>query len=360
MKILFFNTNIGYGGASKMMADIANALSKNHEVDFLTFRNAEVLQKLDKNVHHVHNELYKNKIKPLENAGQIFALRKYLKNNSYDIAIAFLHPSHYMLTLASVGIKTKVLLSERADPYSRKKNGGAFVHFIERILHHADAFVFQSDGAKALYPPKCKKNSAVIVNSIPDDLECVRFDGERKKTVVHVARMELIQKRQDIMLKAFKIFSQAHPEYILEFYGDGPDEDKMKIMAKELGVADRIEFKGAQKNILKSICDAGMFVLTSDYEGLPNALLEAAAIGLPCISTDCSPGGARMIIEDDYNGFIVPCGDYELLAQRMKEIAEDKEKSEKFSENAIKVKEKFNPQSIYLQWERFIEKIVGY
>ena len=340
-----------------MITDIANALSDTHEVDFLTYRNDKVLQPLSDKVNHIHNPLYKNKIKPLENIGQICKLHKFIKKNSYDVAIAFLHPSNYMLTLASKGTKTKVLLSERADPYSRKKNGGLYTHLIEHILYRADGYVFQSNGAMELYPQKCQEKGVVIVNSIPDDLTDLHFTGKRKKTVVHVARMELIQKRQDVMLEAFKIFSEKHPDYVLEFYGDGPEEDKMKALAHEMGLDDKVDFKGAQGNILSHIADAGMFVLTSDYEGLPNALLEAAAIGLPCISTDCSPGGARMIIEDGKNGFIVPCGDYKMLAERMCELAEDSEKAERFSREAMKITEKFEPSEIYRRWEEFISTL---
>ena len=336
-----------------MMVDIANGLSKNHDIDFLTYRNDKVLQQLNNKVNHIHNTLYRNKFKPFENLGQIYILHKILKKSDYDIAIAFLHPSNYMLTLAAKGTKTKVLLSERADPYSRKKNGGFFVHCIEHVLHFADGYVFQSEGAKGLYPSKCRKKGVVIVNSIPD-VVAEHHITVRKKTIAHVARMEIIQKRQDIMLKAFKIFSQKHPEYTLEFYGDGPDENKVKSMVCEMGMDSRVEFKGAQRNILNLISDAEMFVLTSDYEGLPNALLEAASIGLPCISTDCSPGGARMVIENGRNGFVVPCGDYAALAEKMNIIVENKDIAKSFSLNAAEIKEKFNAEKIYLQWEKFI------
>ncbi len=357
MKILFINTDISYGGGCKMIVDIANALSKDHIVDFLTFRNDNISQPLDEKINHIHDPLFKHKFKPIEIIGQIIKLHAFLKNGKYDVAIAFLHPSNYMITLASKGTKTKVLLSERADPYSRRKNGGLFVHCVEYILHLADGYVFQSDGAKELYPKKCQKKGVVIVNSIPDDLKGAQYIGERKKTIVHVARMELIQKRQDIMLKAFKIFLESHPEYILEFYGDGPDEEKVKRMTFELGIDDKVIFMGAQKNVLGQIADAGMFVLTSDYEGVPNALLEAEAIGLPCISTDCSPGGARMIIENDHNGFIVPRGDYMQLAEKMTELAGNNEKASAFSKNAVNVIDKFNPLSVYPQWKNIVEKV---
>lgn len=357
MKILFLNTNIGYGGASKMMVDIANSLSNKHQVDVLTFRESSVLQPLGEKVNHTHDPLYECKIKGIEIVGQIVKLRKYLKKNSYDLAIAFLHPSNYMLTLATKGTKTKVLLSERGDPQSRKKNGGLFVRFVEFILYHADAYVFQSNGAKMLYPVKCQKKGIVIANSIPDIISAKKRVGGCEKRIVHVARMEIVQKRQDIMVKAFNIFVKEFPEYVLEFYGDGPDMEKVKNLVDEFGLGENVVFKGATRDVINHIVNSTMFVLTSDYEGLPNALLEAMAVGIPCISTDCSPGGARMIINNGENGFIVPREDYLLLAQRMKDLALDENKRTLFSKNAIKIKDKFLPEKIYKDWENFIMKI---
>lgn len=359
MKILFFNTNIGYGGASKMMVDIANFLSHKNDVTFLTFRNADVLQPLGDKVSHVHMPLCKCNIKALETIRQIAALRKYIKKEGFDLAIAFLHPANYMLTIASKFTKTKVLLSERADPHSRLKNGGVFVHFIEHILHMADAYVFQSDGAKNLYPEKCQKKGTVIVNSVPDAKKEFCYSGVREKRIVHVARMELIQKRQDVMLKAFKSFSNKYPEYVLEFYGDGPDEDAMKNLASQLGVGDKVKFMGAQSRILEKIKTAEMFVLTSDYEGIPNALLEAMAIGIPCISTDCSPGGARMIIKDNINGFIVPCGDAEALFEKMDELARDEKRRNDFSGKAKTGLNDFKPENVYKKWTEFVNTIAN-
>ena len=356
MKILFLNTNIGYGGASKMMAEVANNLCRSHEVTLLTFRDSSLSQSLAPEINHVHNPLYSHKIKVLEMAGQIRALHKYLKRERFDLAVAFLHPSHYMLTLAAKGTKTKVLLSERGDPYSRR-NGGLFVRAVEKVIQRADAYVFQSEGARDAYPKKCRKKGRVIVNALPKK-ELPRHCPETaEKVIVHVARMELIQKRQDVMLRAFARFLETHPDYTLRFLGDGPEEEDMKRLAEELGVAGSVEFLGACKNVPQLIVNAEMFVLTSDYEGLPNAVLEAMAVGLPCISTDCSPGGARMIIEDGQNGFIVPCGDAESLADRMSRLADDASLRKQYSERAVRSLDRFDQAAVNAEWQTFVEQI---
>lgn len=357
MRILFLSTNIGYGGASKMIVNVANSLSEKHEVTFLTFRSAEIKQKVAPSVQVVHKELYKSKIKPVEIIGQIYKLHSFIRNHNFDIAVAFLHPSHYLLTLACCGLKTKVLLSERGDPISRIKNGGIFIKVIEHIIHNADFYVFQSDGAKKAYPIKCQKKSEIIVNALPNIYYPKRNFKSIERSVVFVARFELKQKRQDIMVKAFKLFLQSHPDYVLRFYGDGPDEAYIKKLCNQLGISGSVKFIGESSNVLEEIVQAGMFVLTSDFEGLPNSLLEAMALGIPCISTDCSPGGARMIIKNEYNGFIVPKGDISEIANKMSILAEDERLRDMFSKRAMDVRKLFNQLDVSAKWNGVIERM---
>lgn len=337
-----------------MMVEVANYLSKEHEVDFLTFRKSEVMQPLSTRVRHIHNPLYGSKNKLFELIMQIIKLHAVLKNEKYDVAIAFLVPSSYMLTLAAIGTRTRVLLSERADPITRRKNGGFFIRLRDWINYTADMFVFQSEGAKAAYPQKCQRRGVVIPNAVKSPGWTAPLNDTKK--IVHVARMELVQKRQDVMLEAFRLFLKTHTDYILYFYGDGPDEDKVREMADSAGVSENVRFMGAQKDILKQISDAEMFVLTSDYEGIPNALLEAMSIGLPCITTDCSPGGARMVVDNNINGFITPCGDSSAIAEKMCVMAENPGIRKMFSENAAEKINVFAPEKIHEKWDMIFKK----
>lgn len=356
MRILFLNTNIGYGGASKMMANVANIYASNHDVTFLTYRSDKVQQELDKRVKHVNRQLYNGKIKVFEIIGSIIYLHQYLKKEQFDAAVAFLHPSHYMLILAAIGTKTKVILSERADPYNRK-NGSIFVRLVERVIHYADYYVFQSEGAMEAYPLKCRKKSRIIVNALPNRSYPIHHDSTAKKAIVNVARLEVRQKRQDVLFEAFELFCQKHDNYILVLYGDGPDEVILRKMVADLGLNDRVVFRGVSTTVVEDIVNAQIFVLSSDYEGLPNALLEAMAIGLPCISTDCSPGGARMIIENGENGLIVPCGDVKRLAEAFSILAENEELRNRFSARARDVMTKFNEESIRDAWNGLLEEV---
>lgn len=356
MKILFVKEGINYGGASKMMVSVANNLCKEHDVTLLTFRRGSKNQVIDERVHYEFNKLYSNRFKPIEIVGQIINLHKYIKKNNVDLVIAFLHPSHYMAVLAGIGTKAKILLSERGDPYSRVINGSLYVRIVERIIQHADAYVFQSKGASEAYPIRCQKKGIIIPNALPTRAYPT-YKINNNKIILCVARLEILQKRQDILISAFDIFVKRHPDYKLLFAGDGPDLDKLRNISESKGLSDKIVFLGARNDVLDLLMKATIFVLSSDYEGLPNALLEAMAVGVPCISTDCSPGGARMIIEDGVNGFIVPCGDPEALSERMCELAASEELRRKYSTNARgHVLNRFEQEKIDKAWRDFVNE----
>lgn len=340
-----------------MLASVANDLAEKHDVTFLVFRNGEVKQPLSDKVKFVYDPLFKSKIKPLEILGQIRALRRYIKRERFDAAIAFLWPSHYMSVLATRGTKTKLLFSERADPITWKKNASLFMRCVRKIVERADAYVFQSDGAANAYPKRCRKRGTVIVNALPDLEYPAYAPDETNKAIVCVARLENVQKRLDVLIDAFAVFSKTRPEYKLRLVGDGPHEKMLRERAQAKGVADKVEFLGARKDVLAILAKSTIFALSADFEGIPNALLEAMAVGVPSISTDCSPGGARMIIDDGVNGLITPCGDPAKLAEAMGRLADDEALRKKFSQNANVVKTKFAAEKARNAWLEAIERL---
>ena len=119
-----------------------------------------------------------------------------------------------------------------------------------------------------------------------------------------------------------------------------------------------VEFPGYVPDMPERLEKASMFVLSSDYEGMPNALMEAMASGLPCVSTDCGGGGARFLVQNGDNGILIPQKDEVALASAMEKILSDESLSAKLGENARKLQETLAPEKIYGEWERFIlEKI---
>ena len=158
------------------------------------------------------------------------------------------------------------------------------------------------------------------------------------------------QKNLGMLIEAFSMFAKDHAEYTLEIFGRGTEEAALKQLAKDLGVSDKVLFKGFSQNIYQDILDCAIYVCSSDYEGISNALIEALGLGIPTISTDCPVGGSRMLIEPDENGILIKVGDTKALCEQMTRLAESKELSDRLSRNAVKVRERFKVDNIAQQW----------
>ena len=158
-------------------------------------------------------------------------------------------------------------------------------------------------------------------------------------------------------MNAFHDFSQIHSDYYLNIYGEGHLLSMLVDLCEKLKIKDKVTFKGFSKNIHSFVNDAAMFVLPSNYEGLSNSMLEAMALGIPTICTDCPIGGARMVIENGSNGVLVPVNDKDALVKSMCEIAEKKEFAKTLSKNALKIRDKLNVAIIAKQWEDLIGKL---
>jgi glycosyltransferase involved in cell wall biosynthesis len=159
------------------------------------------------------------------------------------------------------------------------------------------------------------------------------------------------------MFSAFAVFSEQHPEYILNVYGDGQNRSKLEQLIKELDLESRIVLHGNRPDAVEQIKDAGMFVMTSRYEGMPNALIEAMACGLPCVCTDCDFGPAELI-DNGESGLLVPVDDVQAIAAAMAQIADNQALAEKLSNGALEIRRTHSRDAICKQYRDYIESIV--
>ena len=165
------------------------------------------------------------------------------------------------------------------------------------------------------------------------------------------------QKNQAMLIKAFAA-STAPQAHTLHIYGDGPLRGELEALISKLGMGDKVFLEGNSKRIYEDIKNAKLFAFTSDREGLPNALMEAMAIGVPCVSTDCSPGGARMLIQNGENGTLIPCGDTAALAAAFDELLADEARLAKFSANGQKLRETVCLETITNRWLECISQVI--
>lgn len=364
MKIVFLTNSIGFGGAEKMMAFVANSLCKrNHNVRIINFNSVaeeinSSLQVFDSRVHVLSYSGVKN--------GQIARLKKLafaFKNISKDnaeVIIGFTAFPNYVGRIVGSLKGIPSIMSERGNPYITIDKNNLHSRLELAIINKSIGGVFQIAGAKAFYGEKLQERSIIIPNPIfiKEPINFVPYEN-REKNIVSVGRLDNYQKRYDIMIKAFSLFVKKHSDWRLKLYGDGSDVEKIKGWITEEGIDEKVSLMGVTKNPMRDISTDGMFLITSDFEGISNSLLEAMAIGMPCVSTDSTPGGARMLIQDGINGLLAPIGDPKSIASAMCKFVENPRLAKSCGNNARDVINRFDADKLINCWEDYIKKIVN-
>ena len=131
-----------------------------------------------------------------------------------------------------------------------------------------------------------------------------------------------------------------------------------KAADPELGVNGRVCFEGMVEDVAAHIEKASLFILASAQEGMPNALIEAMALGLPCISTDCPCGGPADLIANGENGILVPVGDRQAMKDAMVRVLEDPALADKLGTAAAAIQEKLDPATVNRMWKTYFDTIV--
>lgn len=355
-KILFITEDINYGGAGKIISFIANGLSElGNSIIIHTYAGNNSFYDLNKEIIYIPPKKIRRTY--MSKLSYFIDIRRMIKKVNPDIVISFLPIPNMLSVIGTALTKIPVIISERSDPYTEK---GFLLNFAKSLFKYADGAVFQTKDAKEYYSESLQKKSIVIPNPVTiGKAERIPFK-KRNNEIAFVARFFVKQKRQDIMLNAFKIVADHNKDVNLVFYGDGPDLKIIKQMVNDMNLTDRVWFRGEVKNIEDKIKNSRIFVLTSDYEGIPNALIEAMSVGLPVVSTDCSPGGARILIEDKKNGLIVPTRDVNGIAKAILFLLENHEIAEQYGIEAQKIIEKYSPEKILKIWDEFVDKVIKF
>ena len=253
-------------------------------------------------------------------------------------------------------LSNRVILSEREDP-SQHLASKTLQAFIRRMYPHADGMVFQSPDAKGWYDRHIKVHGRVIFNPVKADLPAP-FEVERAHTAVNFCRISA-QKNLILLLDAFETFQSEYADYELYIYGDADEGgeaylDSVRERIATMSRPDTVHLLPARRDIHEVIRDAGMFVSSSDFEGMSNSMLEAMAMGIPTVCTDCPAGGARAIIKDHENGLLTSVGDADALCRAMKEVAGDLQLATKMSHNAVTLRDELTVDKIVEQWENLM------
>ncbi|MBE5875486.1 MAG: glycosyltransferase family 4 protein [Lachnospiraceae bacterium] len=347
MKVIFLTAGMAGGGTERVIAVLANYLiAKEYQVDIVMTSRDDVEYELDNRINFfaLSGRTGGSIKKRME---RVKKLRKIMKENPQATILSFGTETNCFALLAGFGLKKKLVISERNDP-----NQCTYKILRNLLYHLADKLVFQTKDAVLCFSEKIQRKGVVIPNPISDNLP-EPFGEVRSKDVVAVGRMQP-QKNHKLLLDAFALFHKKHQEYRLVIYGKGELQPELEKQAEELGIAENVIFAGFVTDVLQQIRNSAMYVLSSDYEGISNSLLEAMGIGLPVVSTDCPIGGSSMLIESGENGLLVPMKDARSLAEAMGRIADDEEFARRIAAKAYRVKEMYSTKKICEEWEKVL------
>lgn len=355
-KIVFYIAGLQRGGAERVITNLAGYFQRTgYEVTFFTDC---VLEKEYPLADGIVREIvgYEPTGKRIRDMfRRITVIRDAYQRIKPDVVVSFIGKTNIRAILAAAGTGIPVVVSVRNDP-DREYYSRAMRILAKLLFGQAAGVVFQTEDARAWFGKRVQKKSAILPNPLQEKVIRPRFEGERADEIVAVSRLEKA-KNHKMLLQAFAKIEKQFPDTMLKIYGNGSRREPLEELAKELGLTGRVQFLGDREDAVEQIYRSRLFVLSSDHEGMPNALLEAMAMGLTVIATDCPCGGPRMVIQNEINGLLVPVGDVDALAEAMRKVLADRELSEKLGRNAHKLSGEMAPERVHKAWQDYIEGV---
>lgn len=352
-KILFVISNISFGGAQRVVWTLTQSMTAMGVEPVVVAVG-----------HSTNNYTLPERIKVIQ-LGQksnrqtlatIGKLRKVIRQEHPCVVITMGVATCLFSVPAVQGLKVRHIISERNDP--KHFMGKAWVRKASRaMMKGADGFVFQTEEARDFYPETVRNRGYMIPNPIMAANLPDAQPGADGKVLVTMGRLTE-QKNHRLLIDAFARFSEAWPEYKLHIYGSGELQAQTEAYVREKDLHHSVTLFGACDDVFSRIQGAEAFVLSSDFEGMPNALMEAMAMGLPCISTDCPCGGPRYLIRQGENGLLVPVGDVEAMAEAMEKLAEDPQLRASLGKAAKQVRHDLAADKICQKWLDFCEEVL--
>lgn len=319
MTILFVTLSLSGGGAERVVSLLTSGLSRkeNINVHVLVFKRKENEYPLAEQVirHQMNESIYESKMMRLR------FIRQTIRAVKPDIVIPFLNEPMMYTYIANFGMKTKFIATVRNDP-AHCVGKGYRGWFVKYITEHADMCMLQTKEQAQYFTWKSNEQYFIIPNPIKEEM----FDANYKyradvSKIISCGRLHK-QKNFERLICVFSKLHKENPTIELLIYGEGDERDNLSRLITQLGLNDQVRLMGRTQSVLCALEDADIFVLSSDYEGMPNALMEALAVGIPCVSMDC-PTGPSSLICSGKDGLLVKSDDEMLDALNL--LINDKE-----------------------------------
>ena len=334
LNIAFISASIKGGGTERATVNLVNGFCHKEGINAFLFSGV-----IQENEYCLEPKVVRCCILRNKLFDDLNELRKCIKKNN-------IYSNICVCLLKRKNVHTKFVISERNAP---KHDFLSWKSKLLRFLlyRRADGYVFQTNEAKQFYSKKIQQKGIVIHNSIKVDIP-LKSDAN-KKEIVAIGRL-MPQKNYEMLLKAFAIVHKRYPEYILRIFGEGEKLVELQEIAFELCIENNVVFEGYCTDVHRKIVDSEIYVLSSDFEGMPNALMEAMAMGFPVVSTNCYGGGAAELIENGINGLLSPVNNEIAFADNIIGIIDNANLKKNISEAAKAIVVNHTDEKIVEQW----------
>lgn len=357
MKILFYINTLDKGGAERAISNTASYFAE-HGWDVILLTSFRV-----ENEYSYSDKILRMSIEDEQvvqsmlkrNLSRIKAIRQICRSEQVDVVVSFMREPNFRVLLATIGLRTKTIVSVRVDPnYEYQGFIGKMVGKL--LLPYADGAVFQTEEAKAWFAKKLQRKATVIYNVVDSKFFDTEYIGGND--IVSIGRISP-QKNQTLLVQAFKKVHDRLPNEKLLIYGRTEQDVGLEQLIEQLELTDCVLLLGQHNNIPEILSGAKLFVLSSDYEGMPNALMEAMAVGVPSISTDCPCGGPRELFGEELSDMLVQVGDVDALADKMIELLSDDERRIEIGRKMMVRAESFRADGIGKEWIEYVSSVCG-
>jgi len=366
--LLVTNSLSETGGAEKVLSVMANYwIEKGWDVTMASFDNDRMapFYQLSSKINCVALNLPEVPNRPVVNTINIIRrinkLRRLIKLKNPDLVISFITGANIITLLSTFYLNVPVIVSERNDPYLSPVN--PVKSLLRRWLYpKANAVVCQTQKILDYYPPEVKKKGAVIPNpvlrvgQIPESIEISLPKNRLLFAIGGMSKQKIKQKGFDILIEVFADLAKKHRDWSLVLLGDGPERSIIEQKTKELNLEQRVLLPGNVKDVHSILVQGDLFVLSSRYEGFPNALCEAMACGLPAVSFDC-PTGPGEIIRDGMDGILVNPEDWKGLETALSRLMGSEPMRKEMGQKAQEVVNRFDIEKVMGLWEDLMAKV---
>lgn len=347
--------SLNKGGSERVLVNLAEYFcSRGYGVTVVTQYQAPCEYGISGRIRRVYSEISEEEIgksRILNFWKRFLKLRGIWKREKPDLILSFIGKNNMMAVLTSRFLGIPTVVSVRGEP--KEEYASAALRLAAGILFRlADGVVLQTAASMDFFPAAVRRKAVVLKNSLNPAFMREPYGGEREKRIVAVGRVDA-NKNHEMVIRAFAEIADRFPDYGLTIYGEGELRPALIKKAEELGLGERICMPGAVSDVADAIYRASVFVLSSYSEGMPNTLMEAMALGIPCVSTDCSGGGPGALIVHGENGMLVEPGNWKEMAENLQKILSDPKLARKIGGNAAKIQKELAPERINASWEEY-------